>query len=219
LLAEADHFVAILTFFFSEMGTPQSECPANLVIRQRGKSKTSRRPGAASEYGTHTLRRAAGQLKSVRSSLPCTRSGNVNTSTLVNVSPRAHLLRIAPWWIASIIIGSFLPGDSKAALGTKNPPAAIAEGRVAVQHRLVHFVSFGSTALILVLLSETPAQQIMAAVSVAGLGLTVEYAQYKLLNLPDMEWWDVRDDTLAALAFLALAQWRGLRQAIVGNGR
>jgi hypothetical protein len=131
--------------------------------------------------------------------------------------PRAFLVRIAPYWVACLIVGSFLPGPSKDALGTTNPPAVVAQGRATAEHRLAHFIAFGSTALILVLIAKTP-MQIVAALSIAVLGLMVEFGQYELLNLPHMEWWDVRGDTLAALGSLLLAQWRGLREVLVDNG-
>lgn len=133
--------------------------------------------------------------------------------------PRSHLIRIAPWWIACLILGSFLPGSVKDTLGTTNPLSEAAQGRAAAAHRLVHFVAFGSTALVLMLIAETRAQQVSAALGIAGLGLIMECAQYVLLNVRYMEWWDVRDDALAACGALLLVQWRGLRHAIVNQAQ
>jgi hypothetical protein len=133
------------------------------------------------------------------------------------VVPRAFLVRIAPWWVACLIIGSFLPGAIKDALGTTNPLSEMAHGRAVLAHRLVHFTSFGSTALILMLIAETRAQQLAAGLGVAILGLMLECSQFSLLSLKYMEWWDVRDDALAACGSLVLIQWAGFRRAIVAD--
>ena len=131
---------------------------------------------------------------------------------------RALLVRIAPWWVLCVIIGSFLPGSSKEALGTTNSPAAEAQGRVVTMHRLTHFLTFGSTALLLVLIAETASQQLGAGLAVAALGFLIECTQYALIGLANIEWWDVRDDALAAIGTLLLAQWLNLRGLLV-DGR
>jgi hypothetical protein len=121
--------------------------------------------------------------------------------------------------VACLVIGSFLPGTTKDTLGTSNPVSASAEGRVAVGHRLTHFLTFGSSALILTLIPEAQALRLVAAVGIMSLGLTIEYGQYQLFDLKRMEWWDVRDDCLAAIVSLALVQWRGLRRTLVDCSR
>jgi hypothetical protein len=131
--------------------------------------------------------------------------------------PRQYLVRIAPWWVLILIIGSFLPGAGKDALGTTNPPAAEAQGRVGSQHRLVHFAAFGSTGLLFMLIARTRKQRLLAALSVACLGLAIEYAQFEFACLRSMEWWDFRDDTLAAFGSLVLVQWNGLRRTFVSS--
>jgi hypothetical protein len=79
------------------------------------------------------------------------------------------------------IIGSFLPGQSKNALGTTSTPAAIAEERPGTQHRIFHFTAFGSTTLILILIAKTSVLELDAAVGVYGLGLKVLNRPAKLL--------------------------------------
>ncbi|MFL6448259.1 MAG: hypothetical protein ACJ746_11295 [Bryobacteraceae bacterium] len=133
--------------------------------------------------------------------------------------PRAYLVRIAPWWVLCVIIGSFLPGSSKEALGTANSPAAIAQGHVATKHRLAHFVTFGSTALLVVVIAETASEQLAAGLAVAALGLLIECTQYAVTGVSEMEWWDVRDDALAAIGTLLLAQCLNLRGLIVRSRR
>lgn len=114
-----------------------------------------------------------------------------------------------------VIIGSFLPGKSKEAIGTINTREASAEGRAVTRHRVAHFLTFGSTALLFVLISETPAQEIGAGFAVAVFGFLLECSQFALLGLTELEWWDVRDDALAAIGVLLLAQWLGLRQRLI----
>jgi hypothetical protein len=133
------------------------------------------------------------------------------------VIPRSFLVRLAPWWVLCVIIGSFLPGTSKQAIGTINPPEAVAQGRAGVKHRLAHYLTFGSTALLLVVVSETAIQQLWAGFGVAALGFVVECSQYALMGLSFMEWWDVRDDAIAAIGALLLAQWLNLRDIIVDS--
>ena len=129
--------------------------------------------------------------------------------------PRAFLVRLAPWWVLMVIIGSFLPGKSKEAIGTTNSPGAAAQGRAVLKHRFAHFVAFGSTALLLVVIGETATQQFWAGLGVAALGFILECSQYALLGLSSIEWWDVRDDAIAAIGTLLLAQWLNLRDIIV----
>lgn len=129
--------------------------------------------------------------------------------------PRTFLVRIAPWWVLLVIIGSFLPATSKEAIGTMNTPEAANEGRAVGRHRIAHFLTFGSTALLLVLVSETAAQEIWAGFGVAALGFILECSQFALIGLTEVEWWDVRDDALAAVGVLLLAQWLGLREKFV----
>src|SRR5262249_15446667 len=95
---------------------------------------------------------------------------------------------------------------TKDAIGTSNSAAAMALGRAILQHRLFHFVGFGSTALVLILIAEGPAREALAALNVAILGFTIEYCQYVLFALPAMEWWDVRDDVIACLVTLLLVR-------------
>jgi hypothetical protein len=148
--------------------------------------------------------------------LVCHRADSERTDFLI---PRGWLIQIAPWWVLCLVVGSFLPGSTKTALGISNPLSAIVEGRVAANHRFVHFVAFGSSALILTLIPETRAFRLVAALGVVTLGLAIEYGQYQFFDLIRMEWGDVRDDCLAVIVSLALAQWRGFRQTIVDDGR
>jgi hypothetical protein len=72
--------------------------------------------------------------------------------------------------------------------------------------------------LLLVVIAETASQQLGAGLGVAVLGFLIECTQYALIGLEGIEWWDVRDDALAAIGMLLLAQWLDLRGLLV-DGR
>ncbi len=72
-------------------------------------------------------------------------------------------------------------------------------------HRGVHWVAFAGAAFLLLALSRNRRQQVRTAFAVFLLGLSLEFLQH-LLYRNVMEWWDVRDDTLAILAAFALYQ-------------
>jgi hypothetical protein len=134
---------------------------------------------------------------------------------------RTHLIRIAPFWIFCLIAGSFLPGTAKQALGT-SANVSLVNGHfeiTAIQpsHRIVHFLSFGSTALILLLLGRKETGRLCGPLATLALGLAIEYAQHWISGAP-VEWWDVRDDAYAACAAWLLGQWPPLRHALVKDG-
>jgi hypothetical protein len=110
---------------------------------------------------------------------------------------------LAPFWMAAVVIGSFLPGSSKAYLGTKpNPVQHPAE----MQHRLAHMLVFGITALLLLLTTSTRKAEIRAAAAAFLLGLSIEIGQVIFGLSMAFEWWDVRDDFIGVLLVLLLFQ-------------
>jgi hypothetical protein len=117
--------------------------------------------------------------------------------------PRSLLVRIAPFWILVLIIGSLSP-RTKDALGTS------AQSR----HRICHFLSFGSTALLLVLVGTTAPKRAAAALSVIGLGVLLEFWQHSIGGFR-IEWWDIRDDTYAAIAAWLIGSLAVVRHALV----
>ncbi len=144
-----------------------------------------------------------------------TRESALRTSYTGMVIPRTFLIRLAPWWILLVLIGSFLPGKSKEVIGTINPSKVASKGGVALKHRSAHFLTFGLTALLFVMIAETASEQLWAGLAVAGLGFLVECSQYAFLGLDALEWWDVRDDMIAAIATLVIAQWLNLPEKLV----
>ena len=63
-------------------------------------------------------------------------------------------------------------------------------------HRGVHWLAFAGAALLLLALARNRRQEIGSVIAVFLLGLSLEYLQH-LIYGKAMEWWDVRDDTVA----------------------
>jgi hypothetical protein len=69
-------------------------------------------------------------------------------------------------------------------------------------------VAFGGAALLLLALSKTRRREILGAVGIFLLGLSLEVLQY-LINRNFLEWRDVRDDGLAVVVAFALYRLTG----------
>ena len=110
----------------------------------------------------------------------------------LRIPTRAQLTRILQMWIFLFAAGSLQPFRPKG-LHAAGP------------HRALHIGVFAGTALVLVALSEGRRQKLGRAFALAGLGLFLEFAQHIFYRNP-MEWWDVRDDTLAIV--LAYASYQ-----------
>jgi hypothetical protein len=79
-------------------------------------------------------------------------------------------------------------------------------------HRGVHGLAFAGAAFLLLSLSKSRHQEIQSVIAVCLIGLSLEYLQH-LIYRNGMEWWDVRDDTLAILAAFGLYQLTRLRKS------
>lgn len=109
-----------------------------------------------------------------------------------------------------------MPEPAKTAIGTtegSGPPEA--NPSWLTPHRLYHLVSFGSTALLLLLVASTRAAEIKAVAATILLGTTLEITQYAISHGVLFEWWDIRDDTLGALAAYLLLRWPAVRTVLV----
>ena len=62
------------------------------------------------------------------------------------------------------------------------------------------------------LIAQNRTQQVVAAICVPLFALAIECGQYRFVGLDQMEWWDVRDDSLASLGMLCIADWHVLRR-------
>lgn len=128
---------------------------------------------------------------------------------------RQFLIRFSVLWIVLITVGSFLPTRAKVALGTTTDfNSAVIQHRVKPEHRLAHFGAFGIAALSLAVIAETLSQRVGALAGVLALALVIELLQ-KALHGGPVEYWDVRDDTLAALAGSALGTWQLVRAVLL----
>ena len=110
-----------------------------------------------------------------------------------NKLKREQIIRITQAWFLILIVGSIQParpGPMVAKIGF---------------HRGVHWLAFAGAALLLLALARNRRQEIRSAIAVFLLGLSLEYLQHVIYGNA-MEWWDVRDDTLAILAAFVLYQ-------------
>jgi hypothetical protein len=109
---------------------------------------------------------------------------------------RSVLRMVAGLWLALVVIGSLQPARPGVVRGV---------------HREIHWVAFAGATLLLLLLSRTRAQEILAAAGILLLGASLETLQHLIYSHP-MEWLDIGDDAIAALAaimiYLGISIWR-----------
>ena len=107
------------------------------------------------------------------------------------------VLRIVTWlWIALLIVGSLQPARP---------------GVVTGHHHVIHWLAFAGGALLLFLLSRTRGQEILRALGIFFLGVSLEVLQHLIYRNP-LEWRDVADDALAILLAFALYRLAGARK-------
>lgn len=129
-------------------------------------------------------------------------------------------MRIAYLWTAAIVIMSFLPGEAKEALGTETRSTIPAvRHRAAVRHTTGHLVAFAIAALLFTIASAKKSHRLYYLLMIVVLGLTIEYCEHAIYG-STFEWWDVRDDSLAAavgyvFGLLAAAWLRAVDNATV----
>lgn len=107
---------------------------------------------------------------------------------VIGVTQRAKIIRlITQASLMMMIVGSLQPARP---------------GTLVAHHRGIHFLAFGGVAFLLLLRSRNRRQEIHIVVAMCLLGLSLEFLQH-LIYHKAMEWWDVRDDSLASVgAFL-----------------
>lgn len=105
--------------------------------------------------------------------------------------------RAALAWILLLVIGSLQPAR----------PAPV---RASALHREIHWLAFGGTALLLLLVAPSRAFQLQSVIAACALGLSIEYLQHLIYHI-DLEWPDVRDDCLAVFVTFALYRCRNWR--------
>jgi len=109
-------------------------------------------------------------------------------------------------WIIVVVAGSLLPGSAKQWIGASKQETAARTRQTGYRHRLIHILTFGSTYLLLGLLTCNKREELQAAGEVLAIGFLIELAQDVLYsNGKFFEWWDVRDDALGiGLAFVTI---------------
>jgi hypothetical protein len=128
-----------------------------------------------------------------------------------NVFSRRQLRTLLFFWIAALVIGSFLPPQAKQWLGTRSPHGAYASPSRA--HRCWHIAAFGSAALLASAIAPMRRAVVLHAAGLIALGATIECLQ-RLIYAADLEWWDIRDNGYGIVAFSLFGQLRIVRQML-----
>jgi hypothetical protein len=120
-------------------------------------------------------------------------------------------MRIIPFWVLCVTVGSLLPGRAKVAIGTTTPMRLEATHEVGgIAHQAIHFAVFGATAILFLLVSRSAWHDFIAVLSALGLGAALEMVQHILFGSV-LEWWDIRDDGFGVVVAFVLLH--GLRLA------
>lgn len=122
---------------------------------------------------------------------------------------RRLLQKILPFWLLILVIGSFLPGEEKRALGTQSGDEGPRWG-----HRAYHLGSFAFTGLLASLVTRRSRRRFAMCVAVVGLGLGIEMLQPVVFN-SEFEWWDVLDDAAGAITAGIIGEAIIVRQFLV----
>ena len=111
---------------------------------------------------------------------------------------RSLLMRIAVLWTVAIVVISFLPLEIKEAIGTETRSLIPAvQHRAALRHKAGHLIAFGIASLLFATASVKKIHRLYYFLLTAALGSIIEYMQHAIFDSV-FEWWDMRDDTLAA---------------------
>jgi hypothetical protein len=121
---------------------------------------------------------------------------------------RNALALVALAWALCIVAASLFANDAKETLGTGVHMRMLKNTSgwpvVPVRHSIMHFLPFGSLALLLVFITRDMRSRLLLTFAVGALGLGIEYAQYQIFG-GEFEWWDLRDDSLGAIAGFLIA--------------
>jgi hypothetical protein len=106
---------------------------------------------------------------------------------------RTVLQTVTAVWIALLVAGSLQPARPRIVRGV---------------HREIHWVAFAGAAFLLSSLSASRRKEILGALAIFLLGISLEVLQH-LIYRHGMEWWDIGDDGLAVLVAVALYHLTG----------
>jgi hypothetical protein len=128
---------------------------------------------------------------------------------------RSFYKRLAPLCVLVVTVGSFLPVGAKRQLGTHVDSVQDPyHNSVPIWHRVVHYLSFGITAAVLILSAQNKTQRTISLLTAISLSLMIEYTQH-LIGHFDIEWWDVRDDVISELAVYSALALEPIRRFFV----
>ena len=111
-----------------------------------------------------------------------------------------------------MLIGSFLPGEGKRALGTQSGDY---EGP-RWGHRLYHLGSFGLTALLVSLVNRNANRRVMMCVAVVGLGIAIETLQSVVFG-SEVEGRDMADNFIGVLIAWMIGEIGIVRRRLVSD--
>jgi hypothetical protein len=133
----------------------------------------------------------------------------------LKLTPRTTLAVLALAWALCLVSASLFANRAKHAVstGVQISVSKHSSPRVVIppRHRILHFLSFGLLALLLVLPAPDVNSRLLVTLAVAALGLGIECAQHCIFG-NNFEWWDVRDDSLGAIGAFFITSLPALRR-------
>jgi hypothetical protein len=102
-------------------------------------------------------------------------------------------------WFTGLFITALLPGEAKVRMGTIPRTGPSHSSHVPPAHRIAHFLGFGTSAALLILLAEDEFAPWRAGSPAFLAGLVIECVQ-AVIYQGYFEWWDLRDDAYAVTA-------------------
>ena len=125
---------------------------------------------------------------------------------------RQQLRALLFFWIAALVIGSFLPPQTKQWLGTRSAEDSSVSPSLA--HRCWHIAGFGSAALLASVTTRVPRALALQSAGLLALGAAIECLQM-LIFAAELEWWDIRDDGYGIIALTIFGQLRIVRKILL----
>ncbi len=124
---------------------------------------------------------------------------------------RSQLRCFVSVWLIALTLGSFLPQETKQAIGTES--GLITYGEPSMQHRAWHFAMYGCAALVAGAIADSKRSLWLYAGGLVFLGLAIESLQAVVFGSV-LEWWDVRDNAYAAVALTYLGHMKRVRKLL-----
>ena len=116
------------------------------------------------------------------------------------------------FYIAVLVIGSFLPVAAKQRLGTRSAEGISATPSLA--HRWWHIAGFGLAALLASATTRIPRALALQSTGLLALGAVIEFLQM-FISAADLEWWDIRDDGYGIVGLTIFGQLGIIRKILL----